>query len=349
MIYLFVGKDTFSRKTALEALKASVGDPESRDANTTVLASAGLTPGRLLTACQAMPFLAERRLVIVDGLLEEFNERERGRGAQGAQMGQGRGRRTPRDPAEWERLTEVLKALPPSTDLVFVEDSVTARNPLLNAVKAVATTRQFEPPPPEQLRKWLAEEAQKRGTPMTPNAQLLLVDMIGPDMWRLDNELEKLSLHATGRSITDQDVTAMVSSTREVSVFAAVDAIVERNAPLALRHVQSLLQANEEANHILFMLARQVRLLLLAQEMTCSHIPMQEMGQRLGLVQEFPLRKTLEQARRYPWSQLVRFHDLLLETDIAIKTGTLEEEVALEVLIAEVCSTDVVAGARIEP
>ncbi len=76
MMYLFVGKDTFSRKKAVETLKASVGDPESRDANTTVLASAGLTPGQLLAACQAMPFLAERRLVIVDGLLGEFNERE---------------------------------------------------------------------------------------------------------------------------------------------------------------------------------------------------------------------------------------------------------------------------------
>lgn len=62
-----------------------------------------------------------------------------------------------------------------------------------------------------------------------------------------------------------------------------------------------------------------------------------EIQDRLGLPSEFALRKTLEQAQRYPLERLRELYNKLLETDLAIKTGKYDGELALNLLIAELC------------
>lgn len=328
MIYLFIGPDAFSQRKAVDELKSAVGPPDSRDANVSLFQGATLSPAELVGAARAMPFLAEKRLIIVDGLLRLYNERARGPNA----------RKPPREASEWEAVVEALGGLPPTTDLVFQDTEVTPRNPILAAFRTIAAIQQFEPLPPDRLRRWLDEQARQRGVVFSPAAQTLLVDLVGPDLWTLHNELEKLALYAQGRTVSEDDVTSLVAATREVRIFGAVDAVVERNASQALRRLQALLARGEaEPVQVRAMLARQARLMLLAQELVRAGVPQQELGGRLGL-NGYPLQKALEQSRRYSWPQLVWLHDKLLEADIAIKTGALDEETALEVLVAEVSS-----------
>lgn len=328
VIYVFIGLDSFSQRRALEEIKASVGPPESRDANVTVIQGATAIPGELVSACQAMPFLAERRLIVVDGLLHLYNERSRG----------GTGRRGQRDPGEWDSALEALRFLPPTTDVVFTDGQVSASNPLLVSLKGVATVQQFDPLPPDRLRRWIGEQAQQREVALGPAALALLADLVGPDLWTLDNELEKLSLYAGGRSVTEEDVTSLVPATREVRIFGAVDAVVERNVSQALRRLHTLLSRGDATPmQVLAMLARQARLMLLATDLLRSGVPQRELGGRLTLT-GYPLQKTLEQSRRYSWGQLVWLHDKVLEADVAVKTGALDEGTAIEVLVAEVCS-----------
>lgn len=333
MIYLFVGRDTFSRRKAVAELKGALGPPETQEVNITLLPGASLAPDELLGICRAVPFLAERRLVLVERLLEQFNER----------LTNGRPRdatRPPpvrRDPSAWEEALASLKELPPTTDLVFLEDVVNPNNPLHLALRPVATVQEFTPLPPDQLRRWVADQARLRGLALMPQAQALLVDMIGPDLWSLTNELDKLVLWASGRTLAEEDVTRLVSAAREVRIFSTVDAIVERNASRALRRLQAFLAQGEATPpQVRAMLARQVRLMLLAHALLRGGVPQQQLGTRLG-VSGYPLQKTLEQARRYTWPHLVWFHERLLEADVAIKTGALDEMTALEVLVTEVC------------
>jgi len=328
MIYLFIGPDAFSQRKAVDELKSAVGPTDSRDANVSLIQGAALSPAELVGTAQAMPFLAEKRLIIVDGLLRLYNERARGPNA----------RKPPREASEWEAVVDALRGLPPTTDVVFQDAEVTPRNPLLAAFRAIADVQRFDPLPPDRLRRWLDEQARERGVVFSPTAQSLLVDLVGPDLWTLHNELEKLSLYAHGRTVSEADVTSLVAATREVRIFGAVDAVVERNASLALRRLQALIARGEvEPIQVRAMLARQTRLMLLAQELVRAGVPQQELGGRLGL-NGYPLQKTLDQSRRYSWQQLVWLHDKLLEADIATKTGALDEETALEVLVAEVSS-----------
>ena len=86
MIYLLHGQDPYSLRAFLDTLRDAVGMPDVRDANITSLSAAEADPATLAAMCQAMPFLAERRLVIIEGLLGSL--------AGEGRVGRGRGRRS---------------------------------------------------------------------------------------------------------------------------------------------------------------------------------------------------------------------------------------------------------------
>jgi DNA polymerase-3 subunit delta len=80
------------------------------------------------------------------------------------------------------------------------------------------------------------------------------------------------------------------------------------------------------------MLVRQYRQLLLAQSLLREGMSQQQIGATMGL-QGFPLRKIIEQATRYPAPGLEAAYRRLLENDVAVKTGVMDADAALEVLI----------------
>ena len=118
---------------------------------------------------------------------------------------------------------------------------------------------------------------------------------------------------------------------------SAVDAVLERRSGQALQLITRLLDGGGTVSYVLAMLARQVRLVLLAQELLRDRVPQGEMGARLGIASAYPLRKTLDQARRSRPEAMRQLHGMLLEADIAIKTGEMEEQLALDVLVVRFC------------
>ena len=85
------------------------------------------------------------------------------------------------------------------------------------------------------------------------------------------------------------------------------------------------------------MIARQVRFLLLAKELMEQKVPAADMGRRLEL-SGYPLRKTMEQAPRLTKQRLMDMHRKLLEADLSVKTGPMDEQLVLDILVAELVS-----------
>ena len=194
------------------------------------------------------------------------------------------------------------------------------------------------------LRGWVQKRVMDRNGSITTNAVQLLVDMIGTDLWALASEVENLLLYATGRTIEIEDVEEMVAFVKEVSIFTVVDAVLEGNRTVAMRNLTKLLEGEATVPYVLSMFGRQVRLLLLAKELIQERVPQDDLGSRLGINKSYPLRKTLEQARRFTPQSLRVLHTGLLNTDVAIKTGAQGERLALEFLVAEMCQA--VSGHR---
>jgi DNA polymerase-3 subunit delta len=116
-----------------------------------------------------------------------------------------------------------------------------------------------------------------------------------------------------------------------------VDAILESKAGLAEQTLQQLLQQGAPPAYLLVMLVRQVRMMVQAKELRKQRKHDVEIQNKLGLTSDYALRKILAQAERYSLIRLKEVYHRLLETDISMKTGQCEPELALNILVAELC------------
>lgn len=336
MIRILYGADTYSRARALDRLRGEFGE----DADI-VRFDAGVAMDELLAALHTLPFLAPSRLVIVDGLLSRVQPPRRGGG--GGRRRSGAGRRSADGPPFWAALADAAPSLPPSTELVLIDEAVDADNPLLRALTPVAETREFRSLGPRDVPGWVIAHAREAGLRMPQDAARLVADLCGPNLWAAAAEIEKLRLYAGDRAVTTDDVRALAASIREESVFAMVDAVVEGRSADALRRLAELRAEGHAAPYIITMLARQYRLLILARELAAAALPQQEIGRRIGLTNEFALRKAIQQASRADMAGLEAAMRRLLEADIAFKSGDMSEDLAIELLVADLAG---VAGRR---
>src|SRR5690606_15451091 len=148
-----------------------------------------------------------------------------------------------------------------------------------------------------------------------------LVELIGANLRLLATELEKLQAYAGDRAVTVEDVRLLTAQSREQSVFALVDAVVEGRAPLALRTMRMLLDDGSHAPpQLQAMIARQLRALVRATELLEHRAGQPEVAQATGL-NGYPLTKLLSQARATTRPAVELALREVEATDHAVKTG----------------------------
>ena len=328
MLYILLGQDDFSLRQALEGIKKGIGDQDFSPANITVLEGQQLSLAQLQNVCETVPFLAEKRLVIVEGLLARFAPKGKSTPRKKAKQGNNREN-------EYKSLAACISNLPESTILVLVDGAVKSNNPLLTELSGKAEVKRFPLLKDTGLRQWIQKQVKAEGGSISPQAVDLLANLIGSNLWIMANEVKKLVLLASGRRIEEGDVRKLVSYAQETSVFAMVDAILDFKPGIAGKLLQRLLREGAAPVYLLFMLARRVRMIVRARELRSQGEPEVEIQNKLGLSSEFALRRTLEQAGRHSLSRVIEVYHKLLETDLAIKTGKYDAELALNILIAE--------------
>ena len=218
-----------------------------------------------------------------------------------------------------------------------MDGKVSGSNPLLKSIRPLANVQTFPLPMPRELPQWIRQRAQKLGVNVEPKAVGTLAETIGNDTRVIDMELQKLSLYRAGQTVRQEDVEEMVSHAKEANIFAAVDAVIEGRAGAAIRMVQQMLDSGRPPIYLITMIARQVRLLILAKYLKGQRLSQQEIGSKLRL-SGYPLQKTLEQEGRFTHQRLVEIHRKLLEVDLAMKTSSADEQMALDMLIVELAS-----------
>ena len=77
MLHMLLGQDDYSLNESLREIKRAIGDQTLLAANTTTLDGQQMTLDQLKSVCETLPFLTEKRLVIVNGLLERFDSKSK--------------------------------------------------------------------------------------------------------------------------------------------------------------------------------------------------------------------------------------------------------------------------------
>lgn len=334
MFYILHGDEEFLRSEEVARLKAEILSDGMGDLNITTLDGRRVDLRELMDLCSTLPFLTQRRLIIVEGLLQRL-EKRRGNGdeadATPAPVGD-----------EAERLAAYLPTMPDTTRLVFVEAKILgARHPILRlaAKQQSGYVRVFRRLGGSDLQAWLRQRATEKGAELEGAAAALLPTYTGNDLRRLDAELEKLAaLAGYQRAITADDVRALVTPDVENEIWNLVDALGHRQGRTAMRLLQEAFQQRKHELYLLTMFARQVRLILGAKDLAEQGQNPEEIRKTLRLPGKYPVHKLLQQSRRFTMEELEAMLGRVLDVDQAIKTGRADGPLALEMLVLEVCA-----------
>jgi DNA polymerase-3 subunit delta len=327
MIYLFHGDNEFGKSERIAALKARLGD--LGEMNTVTLNGRSITREELLHHCDVLPFLGDYRLVIVTDLLTRL---EKSKGPDGKQG------KSAKEFLSW--LAEMIPTIPESTLLVLNESKkIAARNPVLKAVGKLGDggeVRLFSTPQVKrgELAAWVKNRAREMSIRLDRGVADDLASFIGPDLRLINSELEKLALYAGDRPITKADVALLSPYAREASIFDMVDALGNRRTAQAFRLLAQMRNQGAHPLYLLTLIVRQYRILLKVKDYASRGMRKDEIASAIKL-HPYPTQKAMAQARNYTPRQLESIYDRLLETDIAIKTGKLEANLALDMLVVE--------------
>ena len=327
VVYILRGDDQEAISSHIKKFYSGLGEPDMAEMNTTRLDGKNASLNDLRSAALALPFLTERRLVVIDDAARGFD---------------GRGK----DDLQSDFLS-LLDSLPQSTGLVLIlPDSLHykkgweryhSKHWLIhwaNEAGERALIVDCPLPTERDMPGWIRRKAAELGGQITPQAAATLAEFIGSNTQRGIQEIIKLLTYANyERPVDDDDVRRLTSQEHQTDVFTLVDAIGNRDGERALDMAHLLL---EEMDFIpLFgMIIRQFRLLIQARELIEIGGNENDIKDQLKL-HPFVAQKINNQAKKFTLSSLEEIYFQLLEIDIGEKTGEMPGDLALDVLIAK--------------
>jgi DNA polymerase-3 subunit delta len=328
--YLLWGDDALSRDDVVRSFQERMLARPGGELNLAEFHAPEIVASEVIAACDTLPFIDDRRLVVVHRL---FSWRPRGSGRRSSER--------PEPPASLkatrEALLGYLPRLAPRTTLLLVEGalSTTQRNEILKRLpRERAHVRGFTAPRGAELESWLANRAKLHGGALGPGVAALLRHHGPSSLEALDQELAKLIAYAGGEPVAVSDLRELLAG-GEIGVFDLLDALAEERPADALRALRRLFQQGVRPEELAPQIIALYRRLLICRLALEERAQPSEVERTHGVKLIDKLRN---QARRISVERGEAALERLLEFDRRLKRGEVEPEAGLEVLVGELAA-----------
>ena len=306
-VYLLFGEEAFLKKSYKNRLKDPIPDGDTMNYN--YYEGKGMNVNEIIGLSDTMPFFSEKRLI----LMEDSGFFKGGAGA--------------------DEMTQYMEHIPETTCLVFVESEVDKRSRLYKAVKKYGYAAELSHQDSGQLARWAAGILSKNGRKITGRTMELFLSKTGDDMENISSELEKLISYTLGRDIvTDEDVETICTTQVTNKIFDMISAISARQTRKAMDLYEDLLTLKEPPMRILFLIARQFNQILQVKELVGKGMDKGTIASKLKL-QPFVVGKIMLQAKTFSKEQILSYVNLCVDAEEGVKTGKLQDRLAVELLI----------------
>ncbi|MFW6056592.1 MAG: DNA polymerase III subunit delta [Chloroflexota bacterium] len=343
MLHIVFGPDSFSAHECVQRLLASLSANDPDGEGVARLEGKTATPTDILNACGQVSLFGGRPVVIVEGLLARFESKKRApRGRGRKKKGSGSG--------EWDGFADRLGSVVEAGDLILVDGALDAKNEMLVALRPLSKqVHVFPVLGGEELQKWIVRRVKEAGAGIEADALRQLSGQSQGDLWYLSSEIEKLAAYSQGKTITSRAIAELTTGTLTSNIFWLVDAIVEGRVRDAQRLLDEMWRSGFSAGYVLTMVERQLRIVAQALEATEARGKVRiESGEFAGLP-EFARTRAVKQSRGMTQRSVESALACVVAADRSIKTGRLDERVALDLLINDLVTvgrTDRVDAAR---
>lgn len=320
MILFLYGADNYRLNRKIKQLKEKFISASLGDTNLAILDGTTISYSELARQVLALPFLSKSRLVIVNQLF----------GAKKDVI---------------DKIVDFLPKVPQATVLVIAQEgNPDRRTKLFKTLNKPKISQEFKPLEGEYLRRWIRKEFELRSSNYEVGTIEKLIEYVGSDLWRMANEIEKLTTY--NKQLTTRDIDLLVQPQIQSNIFDLMDFVAQKNARGALKELNRLIGEGKAEPYILSMIVMEYRNLLIIKDLTDragGNANSYALAKQAGL-HPFVVQKTLALTRNYALGDLKKVYRTLLDFDTKIKTGRMESRVALELLIFKLTNSKVESG-----
>jgi len=315
-LYLFYGPEEYTKGQALSQMTAQLTHEDFKDLNYQMIDGTETNVNTIITACETLPLMSEKRLIVVKNYIGFGN----------------------RKTAEEEVLKKYLERVSDSTCLVFYCRGVIDKTRVLyKAIKKHGKVIEFERLKSPELIKWTAKAFKKSGKEIVPGDLNYFLIRVGNNLEDINNEIQKLVSYTgeTGR-ITREIIDKLVTPSPENTVFQLIDAVTARQKGEALLLLEVLLEGGQVVFGIITLIARQLKTMLLCKDYIDKGYSQSTIIELLK-VHPYMAKKCMTQSGNFTTQQLRSSLNSCLELDYGIKSGKMKERIGIEMLIIKMC------------
>lgn len=307
-VYLLYGEEAYLKKQYKDRMKKAI-IPDGDTMNYAYYEGKGINPAELVDLAETMPFFADLRLIVVENSGFFKNS--------------------------VPELADYIKSMPDTVCLLFIENEVDKRGKMYKAVKdrgrIVEMGRQDE----KTLLYWIAGNVKKEGRQIKESTARYLVSKTGTDMENLEKELEKLFSYTIGQEeITAADIDDICTTQISNKIFDMIEAVAAKRQKQALDYYYDLLALKEPPMRILYLLARQFKLLLEVKDLMGRGNDKARIAKTAKL-HPFVAGKYMQQCRTFTKAELRDIMEEAASTEEMVKTGRLNDVMSVEIFIVK--------------
>lgn len=254
-----------------------------------------------------MPFFAEKRVVLLEGTgwFAKSNE----------------------------EAALMVKTIPDSTCVIFVEKDIDKRNAVYKAVEKCGHAAFFPEQQPEEIQKWIVAKVGANHQKITNGAVDALIKCAGLNMTAISTELDKIYAYCMEKeAIGREDVEALCHVKAEDRVFDMIMFMATKKRAEALKLYYNLLELREPPAGILALIERQFRILIAVKPLAGKGMKKNQIADELGL-KPFVVDKAMSQARFFSQRDLIEALKDTAEYDRQSKFGEISDRMAVELLL----------------
>lgn len=226
-----------------------------------------------------------------------------------------------------EDLLESVKNIEELKDIVIVyEDSpADKRVKIFKALEKYAKCQECDFMMPAVLKKWILQEFENKKSKINLDAVDLLINFVGSDLWQMENEINKLSNYKLGEAIKKEDVQLLVKPNTTNDIFKTIEALASKDKKLALDLLHKQLDGGDFPLYLLTMIAYQFKNLLIIKG-----------SPKNSGLHPYVVQKSLYLCNQFTIEQLKKIYQKIFQIDSDIKSGKVEAETALDLLLVEI-------------
>ena len=315
-LYFFYGEETFLLHHYLKQLQKVIIDPLTESFNFHKMTTETFGIRNFADCVENLPMMAERTMVVVDEIdIFKMNEADR------------------------EQMIEVLSDVPDYCTVVFTYETTPFKpdkrlKKLWDVVEKHGTLVEFQKQNQRDLVNWIGRHFAAAGKKITPDLCVYLMDITGGTMTALSGEISKICAYSGADTIHKSDIDAVVEPVLDAVVFQMTDLLGQGEYGAALLKLQALLKMQQEPIPILGAIGNHFRRLSVARILLDNGKNADDLMKLTGM-KDYPARKTISAAGRFSADFYEKAAQLVLESDVKMKTSFDDPDRILEVLILQ--------------